>query len=146
MGKVLIQCTDTEGPLLFSGPPPEPENEEEAPKEAPTPIVDPPIRVSSGSLLNFAKCSEAQPLVPNAPLTALLAETVLLAVLQVKAVFTAEPERSYLITGGLGGFGLALAVWLATKGARQIIISSKRCEVLETWPLFSSFHLSYALC
>lgn len=46
--------------------------------------------------------------------------------MQVKAVFTAEPERSYLITGGLGGFGLALAVWLATKGARQIVISSRR--------------------
>ena len=29
-------------------------------------------------------------------------------------------QRSYIITGGLGGFGLALAVWLANRGAAAL--------------------------
>ena len=35
-------------------------------------------------------------------------------------------DRSYVITGGLGGFGLALAVWLANRGARAFVLTSKR--------------------
>lgn len=35
-------------------------------------------------------------------------------------------DRSYIITGGLGGFGLALAVWLAKHGARHFVLTSKR--------------------
>ena len=31
-----------------------------------------------------------------------------------------------MVTGGLGGFGLALAVWLAKHGARNIVLTSKR--------------------
>jgi fatty acid synthase len=34
--------------------------------------------------------------------------------------------RSYIITGGLGGFGLALAVWLANRGAQHFVLTSKR--------------------
>ena len=45
----------------------------------------------------------------------------------VKAVFTARRDRSYIITGGLGGFGLALAAWLAGKGAGHLVLTSKRC-------------------
>ena len=35
-------------------------------------------------------------------------------------------DRSYVITGGLGGFGLALAAWLAQRGARHLALTSKR--------------------
>ena len=47
--------------------------------------------------------------------------------LRVKPIFVARGDRSYLLTGGLGGFGLALAVWLSQRGARHITLSSKRC-------------------
>ncbi len=40
--------------------------------------------------------------------------------------FIARDDRTYLITGGLGGFGLALAVWLVGRGARKLVLSSKR--------------------
>ena len=48
------------------------------------------------------------------------------AVLHVRGQFWARKDRSYVITGGLGGFGLALAVWLARRGAGHIVLSSKR--------------------
>lgn len=35
-------------------------------------------------------------------------------------------EGSYWITGGLGGLGLQVAQWLATQGARHLILSSRR--------------------
>ena len=37
-----------------------------------------------------------------------------------------RPDRSIVITGGLGGFGLALAVWLVQRGARSLLLTSKR--------------------
>lgn len=37
-----------------------------------------------------------------------------------------RPDRTYIITGGLGGFGLALAQWLVQKGARSLVLTSKR--------------------
>ena len=51
-------------------------------------------------------------------------------VLHVRGQFWARKDRSYVITGGLGGFGLALAVWLARRGAGHIVLSSKRCRFL----------------
>ena len=36
--------------------------------------------------------------------------------------FAADPERTHLITGGLGGFGLAAAEWLAGRGARHLAL------------------------
>ena len=47
----------------------------------------------------------------------------------VRSVFFARGDRSYLITGGLGGFGLALAAWLVGKGAGRLVLSSKRCAL-----------------
>ncbi len=47
--------------------------------------------------------------------------------LHVKPAFMARGDRSYVLTGGLGGFGLALAAWLCQHGARHIVLSSKRC-------------------
>lgn len=37
-----------------------------------------------------------------------------------------NPQKSYLITGGLGGVGLELANWLITKGATKLILNSRR--------------------
>nr|APZ78832.1 polyketide synthase [Stigmatella aurantiaca Sg a15] len=35
-------------------------------------------------------------------------------------------NAAYLITGGFGGFGLALARWMATEGARHLVLTSRR--------------------
>jgi acyl transferase domain-containing protein/NADPH:quinone reductase-like Zn-dependent oxidoreductase len=37
-----------------------------------------------------------------------------------------RPDRTYLITGGLGGFGLATAQWLVEQGARSLVLASRR--------------------
>ncbi|XP_063987869.1 fatty acid synthase-like [Diachasmimorpha longicaudata] len=36
-----------------------------------------------------------------------------------------RPDRSYIILGGLGGFGLELADWLVNRGAQYIILTSR---------------------
>ena len=33
--------------------------------------------------------------------------------------------KSYIITGGLGGFGLELAQWLVERGAQKLILTSR---------------------
>ena len=40
--------------------------------------------------------------------------------------FELDPQASYLISGGLGGFGLATARWLVAKGARTLILVGRR--------------------
>ena len=35
-------------------------------------------------------------------------------------------HKSYIVLGGLGGFGLELVQWLALKGAKKLVISSRR--------------------
>ena len=37
-----------------------------------------------------------------------------------------KPDRSYLVTGGLGGIGLAVAEWLADLGAGTILLNGRR--------------------
>jgi NADP-dependent 3-hydroxy acid dehydrogenase YdfG/acyl carrier protein len=37
-----------------------------------------------------------------------------------------DPDASYLVTGGLGGFGAATALWLAQRGARHLALASRR--------------------
>lgn len=39
--------------------------------------------------------------------------------------FTIKPDASYVITGGLGGFGRVLADWLVECGARHLVLSSR---------------------
>lgn len=34
-------------------------------------------------------------------------------------------SHAYVITGGLGGFGLELAQWLTEKGARKLVLTSR---------------------
>lgn len=37
-----------------------------------------------------------------------------------------EPDASYLITGGLGGFGSSLAHWMVERGARNIVLIGRK--------------------
>jgi NADPH:quinone reductase-like Zn-dependent oxidoreductase/acyl carrier protein len=39
--------------------------------------------------------------------------------------FRIDPQARYLVTGGLGGFGLATAQWLAEQGARDLVLVSR---------------------
>ncbi|XP_032664083.1 fatty acid synthase-like [Odontomachus brunneus] len=39
--------------------------------------------------------------------------------------FFCEPHKSYIILGGLGGFGLELADWLILRGARKLVLTSR---------------------
>lgn len=34
-------------------------------------------------------------------------------------------HKSYIITGGLGGFGLELAHWLTLRGAKKLVLTSR---------------------
>src|SRR6266581_2330762 len=36
------------------------------------------------------------------------------------------PDKAYLVTGGLGGVGLELAQWLIERGARRLVLASRR--------------------
>lgn len=36
-----------------------------------------------------------------------------------------NPEKSYVLVGGLGGFGLELANWLITRGAKKLVLTSR---------------------
>eukprot|EP00884_Botryococcus_braunii_P007683 jgi/Botrbrau1/16916/Bobra.0306s0002.1 len=46
--------------------------------------------------------------------------------LAVHTRWTCRHGHAYIITGGLGGFGLALAQWLAQNGATHIVLTSTR--------------------
>lgn len=46
--------------------------------------------------------------------------------MQIREPFIARDDRTYIISGGVGGFGLALAVWLTGRGATKLILTSKR--------------------
>lgn len=39
--------------------------------------------------------------------------------------YTCDQNKSYIILGGLGGFGLELADWLVLRGARKLILTSR---------------------
>lgn len=46
--------------------------------------------------------------------------------LQMQPTLHFRPDRSYIITGGLGGFGQAVFEFLTAYGANNIVITSKR--------------------
>ena len=46
-----------------------------------------------------------------------------------EAAFRAEPDGWYVVTGGLAGFGLAAARWLAAHGARRLALWTRRGRV-----------------
>jgi len=43
-----------------------------------------------------------------------------------EAPFAVQPEASYLITGGLKGFGFEVARWLVSRGAKHLILPPRR--------------------
>jgi NADPH:quinone reductase-like Zn-dependent oxidoreductase/acyl carrier protein len=43
----------------------------------------------------------------------------------VPGVLSLSPEKTYLVTGGLSGFGLRTAQWLVEKGARYLVLISR---------------------
>lgn len=46
-----------------------------------------------------------------------------------EADLTLDPAAGYLVTGGLGGLGLRAARWLVEKGARHVVLTSRRAEI-----------------
>jgi acyl carrier protein len=42
-----------------------------------------------------------------------------------KRKLTLRPDATYLVTGGLRGFGLSTAAWLARKGARHLVLAGR---------------------
>ncbi|MEQ9332960.1 SDR family NAD(P)-dependent oxidoreductase [Thalassobaculum sp.] len=53
-------------------------------------------------------------------------------VLSNPAPFRFRADRSYLVTGGLGGLGLAVADWAVAAGARHLVLASRRAPDAET--------------
>ena len=50
---------------------------------------------------------------------------------QAKA-FAVDPDRTHLISGGLGGFGLATARWLIERGARHLVLVGRSGAATES--------------
>lgn len=44
----------------------------------------------------------------------------------IPSVFSVSPNSAYLVTGGLSGFGLETARWLAKSGAQQLVLLGRR--------------------
>ena len=49
----------------------------------------------------------------------------------VDHVISFSPDSTYLITGGLGGFGLAVAEWMVQNGARHLVLMSRSGSTTE---------------
>ncbi|MGP3970356.1 SDR family NAD(P)-dependent oxidoreductase [Streptomyces sp. 6N223] len=49
-------------------------------------------------------------------------------VVPAPAALALDPDGTYLVTGGLGGFGAATAAWLAERGARRLALTGRRGE------------------
>ncbi|MGU3541061.1 SDR family NAD(P)-dependent oxidoreductase [Methylobacterium sp. A54F] len=48
-----------------------------------------------------------------------------------RSAFAIAPEGTHLVTGGLGGFGLEAARWLADRGARRILLVGRKATLTE---------------
>ncbi|KAK6711597.1 Highly reducing polyketide synthase gpy1 [Fusarium graminearum] len=63
-----------------------------------------------------------------------------------------DPRKTYIITGGLGGLGRAIAVWMASYGARNLILAtssvSKACQSGDLLQQLSSYgcHARVEVC
>ncbi|KAI0110932.1 6-methylsalicylic acid synthase [Nemania sp. FL0031] len=56
-----------------------------------------------------------------------------------------KPDGTYLITGGLGALGLEVATWLVEKGARRVVLLSRRgLPPRREWAALDSDHASKA--
>ena len=69
--------------------------------------------------------AQANPhLAPDAVVADFTAHDALIEVAERRELF--RPDRTYLVTGGLGGFGLATAAWAVEAGARSVVLASRR--------------------
>ena len=96
VGKVLLQVDDGEGVLEYAPPAELTKKKKAKVEDDDTAAAAPPVPIPSPSTLDVA---------PG---------------------FAADPTAVYIVTGGLGGFGLALAVWLAQRGATRLVLTSRR--------------------
>ena len=46
-------------------------------------------------------------------------------ILDTKASFVFDPQATYLIAGGLGGIGLSISRWMASRGAKNLLLLSR---------------------
>ena len=53
---------------------------------------------------------------------------------------TCHPRKTYIISGGLGGFGMELGSWLVDRGATKLVVTSRsgvrtgyQCSCIERW-------------
>lgn len=46
--------------------------------------------------------------------------------IKVRSAFYCNEEHSYVILGGLGGFGLELADWLVLRECKKLVLSSRQ--------------------
>jgi NADPH:quinone reductase-like Zn-dependent oxidoreductase/acyl carrier protein len=61
------------------------------------------------------------------------------------AVSGIRPDGTYLVTGGMSGVGLAIAEWLAQRGAAQIIVMGRRNPSREATEIFKRMRESGAV-
>lgn len=60
------------------------------------------------------------------------------------AAIALDPDAVYLITGGLGGAGLAIARWMVRQGARHVVLMGRRgLPPRETWDSIASDHAAF---
>lgn len=52
-----------------------------------------------------------------------------------------NPDFSYIIVGGLGGFGIEMTDWLVMRGCRKVVLSSRKGITLP----HQQFRIRYAL-
>lgn len=55
--------------------------------------------------------------------------------LKILPKMVCDPEKVYVLVGGLGGFGLELADWLVIRGAQNIVLNS-RCGAKNAYQLY----------
>ncbi|MGE5695634.1 MAG: type I polyketide synthase [Candidatus Sericytochromatia bacterium] len=91
------------------------------------------VDIASGN--DVATCASALSRVLSTPVNSILAlrdgkffAPVLVPVAgqPVRDRFRCRPDGAYLITGGMGELGLLMASWLADRGARRLVLASRR--------------------
>ncbi len=54
----------------------------------------------------------------------------------LRTAFEVDPNATYLVTGGFGGFGKVLARWLAKRGAQHLVLTGRKGAEAEGAPEF----------
>jgi len=85
---------------------------------APDEVAEPEYRLRSGRV-------QVPRLIPAAPPAASVAAPAI------------RPDASYLVTGGLGGIGLATAAWLVDRGARHLVLLGRGGPTPDAEPILA---------